>query len=77
MYEHVIIKSGKLQESANGVVVDLAEKLLYSHQTLCLGFLEDYEALGYECKKIRIMARLVRSAHSKKCKIWHTPPRLV
>ena len=55
-YEHEIIKSGKLQESANGAVVNVAKKLLYSHQTLCPGFLEDYKALGYEPKNIRIMA---------------------
>ena len=76
VYEHVIIKSGKLQEFANGTVIDLAKKLLYSHQTLCPGFLEDYEALGYEPKNIRIMAGLVRSVPSKKCKISHIPPRL-
>ena len=46
VYEHEIIKSGKLQESANGAVVNLAKKFLYSHQTLCPGFLEDYKALG-------------------------------
>ena len=76
VYEHVIIKSGKLEESVNGAVVDLAKKLLHSHQTLCPGFLEDYEALGYEPKNIRIMAGPVRSVHSTKCKIWHIPPRL-
>ena len=76
VYEHDIIKSGKLQESANGAVVNLAKELLYSHQTLCPGFLEDYKALGYEPKNIRIMAGPVRSVHSKKCKIWHIPPRV-
>lgn len=75
-YEHVVIKSSKVQEWANGTVVNLAKKLLYSHQTLCLGFLEDYEALGYVPKNIHIMAGPVRSVHSKKCKIWYIPPRL-
>ena len=76
VYEHVIIKSGKLQESANGAIVDLAKNLLCSNQTLCPGFLEDFEALGYEPKNIRTMAGPMRSMHSKKCKIWHIPPRL-
>jgi len=52
----VIIKSGKLQESANGAIVNLAKNLLCCNQTQCLGFLEDVEALGYEPKNIRIMA---------------------
>ena len=76
VYEHVFIKSRKLQESANGAIVYLAKNLIGSNQTLCPGFLEDVEALGYEPKNIRIMAGPVRSMHSKKCKIWHIPPRL-
>ena len=76
VYEHMIIKSGKLQETANGAIVDLAKNLLCSNQTLCPGFLEDVEALGYEPKNVRIMAGPVRSMHSKRCKIWHIPPRL-
>ena len=76
VYEHMIIKSGKLQETANGAIVDLAKNLLCSNQTLCPGFLEDVKALGYEPKNIRIMAGPVRSMHSKRCKIWHIPPCL-
>ena len=60
----IYIKSVKPQESANGAIVDLAKNLLCSNQTLCMGFLEDFEALGYDLKNIPTTARPVRSLHS-------------
>ena len=66
------IKSGKPQESANGAIVDLTKNLLCSNQTLCMGFLEDLEALGYEPKDIRTMAGPVRSLYSMNIQRIHT-----
>ena len=58
------IKSVKPQESANDAIVDLAKNLLCSNQTLCMGFLEDFEALGYDLKNTPTTASPVRSLHS-------------
>lgn len=68
----VHIRSGKPQESANGAIVDLAKNLLHSNQTLCMGFLEDFEALGYEPKNIRSIAGPVRSLHLMNIQRIHT-----
>ena len=41
MYEHLIIKCGRVEESVNRV--ELATDLLSSDKTLCPGIMEDFE----------------------------------
>ena len=71
MYEHLIIKCGRVEESVNRV--ELATDLLSSDKTLCPGIMEDFANFGYVPKGLKVMDGAITTTHAKSCMIWYVP----
>lgn len=71
IYEHLIIQSGRVQESGN--LVELTRDLLSGDKTLCPGIMEDFPDFGYVPKGLRVMDGTITTIHAKSCMIWHVP----
>ena len=71
IYEHLIIQSGRVEESGN--LVELAKDLLSGDKTLCPGIMEDFSDFGYVPKGLRVMDGAITTIHAKSCMIWHVP----
>lgn len=71
IYEHLIINSGRVEESVN--LVELATDLLSSDKTLCPGIMQDFSNFGYVPKGLRVMDGAITTTHAKSCMIWHVP----
>ena len=71
IYEHLIINSGRVEESVNHV--ELATDMLSSDKTLCPGIMEDFSNSGYVPKGLRVMDGAITTTNAKSCMIWHVP----
>ena len=71
IYEHLIIQSGRVEESGN--LVELTRALLSGDKTLCPGIMEDFSDFGYIPKGLRVMDEVITTTHAKSCMIWHVP----
>ena len=71
IYEHLIIQSGRVEESGN--LVELTRALLSGDKTLCPGIMEDFSDFGYVPKGLRVMDGVITTTHAKSCMIWHVP----
>ena len=71
IYEHLIINSGRVEESVN--FVELATDLLSSYKTLRPGIMEDFSNFGYVPKGLRVMDGAITTTHAKSFMIWHVP----
>lgn len=65
IYEHLIIQSGRVEESGN--LVELTRAPLFGDKTLCPGIMEDFSDFGYVPKGLRIMDGAITTTHAKSC----------
>lgn len=71
IYKHLIIQSGRVEESGN--LVELTRAPLFGDNTLCPGIMEDFSDFGYVPKALRVMDGAITTTHAKSCMIWHVP----
>ena len=69
IYKHLIIQSGRVEESGN--LVELTRAPLFGDKTLCPEIMEDFSDFGYVPKALRVMDGAITTTHAKSCMIWH------
>lgn len=69
MYEYLIIKCGRVEESVNRV--ELVIDLFFSDKILCLGIMEDFVNFGYVFKGLKVMDGAIIIIYVKFCMIWY------
>jgi len=62
IYKHLIIQSGRVEESGN--LVELTRDPLSGNNTLCPGIMEDFSDFGYLPKGLRVMDGAITTTHA-------------